>query len=88
MGSAEKRNVGRARDEFISGVNYLEVIGGGLFRVTFYVNVTDDMGLLECKTADFAVVMPLTALPDAIGKALAVTGKTVFAREGSLTVMQ
>lgn len=90
MGIAERSNGRGHRDEFVSSVNYLEIIGGGLFRVTFYVNVANaNDSNLECVPADFSLVMPLTALPDAIGKALVVSSRTIFARpDGSLTLMQ
>ena len=73
----------RAYDEFVSSVNCFEIIGCGLFRVTFFVIVDG-----QSAPADFALVMPLSSLPDAIGKALAVSGKAVFAREdGTLSMM-
>lgn len=79
----------RGYDEFVSSVNYFEIIGGGLFRVTFTVNQTNAAGELECTPANFALVMPLTALPDAIGKAMAVSARAVFMRvDGNLTMMQ
>lgn len=78
-----------AEDVFASSVNYFEIIGGGLFRVTFNVNVTNGVGAIETRPSNFALVMPLSALPDAIGKAIAISSRVVFARDdGSLTVMQ
>lgn len=59
-------------DLFVSSVNYFEIIGSGLFRVTFSVNKTNAAGSLEPHPADWALVMPLSSLPDAIGKAMAV----------------
>lgn len=84
----DRRLVGFAHDEIVSSVNFFEVIGGGLFRVTFYVNRTDSLGNILQEPAEFALVMPLTSLPDAIGKALVVAGRRITASTDSLTVSQ
>jgi hypothetical protein len=66
-----------AYDLFVSGVASLEIIGGGMVRITFTVNQSND-GRVEAHPADFALVMPLSAIPDGIGKALSITARAVF----------
>lgn len=91
MGSlrADKTSENHAADLFVSSVNYFEIIGGGLFRVTFNVNKTNATGHLQPQPADWALVMPLSSLPDAIGKAIAISARKVFADEdGAITLMQ
>lgn len=85
MASKERRLIDRAADEFVSGVNHMEIIGGGLLRVTFFVNVSDG-GALVSVPANHALVMPLCALPDAIGKAIATSSHSIFARADGLTL--
>lgn len=75
-----------AQDLFVSNVNTIEVIGGGLVRVTFFVNYNNGGGTLEPEPADFALVLPLTAMPDGIGKAMLAMGRRIMASEDGLSV--
>jgi hypothetical protein len=79
---------GSAGNVFISGLDHIEAIGGGMLRFVLYINIANEAGLLDAIPLDFDIVMPASALPDAIGKALSAMGRVVFAREGSLSVMQ
>lgn len=71
--------VGHASDLFVSCVNTIEVIGGGMVRVTFLVNLSGTDGRLHAEPADWALVMPAASFPDGIGKAIAATARCVFA---------
>lgn len=82
----ERRATGpNAQDLFVSSVNTIEVIGGGLVRVTFMVNRNNGGGL-EPEPADFAVVLPLTAVPDGIGKAMLACGRKIMASEEGISL--
>lgn len=76
----------RAEDFFISGVRAIEVIGCGMVRATFFVNLAGEGGKLEAKPAEFAIVMPVAMMPDAIGKAMMALGRTVLARDNEIVV--
>lgn len=77
----------RADDKFVYSLDRLEIIGCGQVRATFLVKIGTDEGGFELKPASFAVVIPATSLPDAIGKAMVAIGKNIYAfADGSLTV--
>lgn len=88
----KRRNYGSAErsvDLFISSVDHMEVIGDGMLRMSFLVNIAGEAGHLESVVADFALVMPMVSLPDAIGKAIATTSRMIFARDdGTITLVQ
>jgi hypothetical protein len=79
---------GESHDIFVSSVNDIQIIGGGLVRITFNVNRVGDNGVLTPEPCDDALVMPLAAIPDGIGKALAVTARTIYADKDQLLVLQ
>lgn len=81
--SRERHNGVDAHDEFVSKVNTIEVIGGGLVRVTFLVNHNDGNGMVAVP-AKFAIVIPLTEMPDGIGKAMLAIGRKVIAGDGGI----
>lgn len=79
----------RSDDLFVSGVDTIEMIGGGMARLTYSVNRSGEDGRLHPEPADFALVMPVTAIPDFIGKAIAVTSHAIFvSADGKMTLMQ
>lgn len=94
MGSARERMSRRritdfATDMIVDSVDRYEVLDDGKVRVTFFVTQVSATGVAEVVSADFALVLRMSAMPDAIGKALATTGRIIFARDdGSVTVIQ
>lgn len=75
----------RAEDLFVESVNVIEEIGRGRVHITFLVKRSHG-GVLEAEPADFALSMPLSAVPDFIGKALMAVAHTVLARENEIVV--
>lgn len=74
-------------DVFVSGLECIEPVGGGCLRFVLFVNQVID-GVNVRVSLDHAVVMPIDALPDAIGKALMALGRQVFIKpDGTMTVM-
>lgn len=73
-------------DIFASGLHSIEHAGGGCFRFVLYVNKIID-GKTVRVLVDPGVVMPIDAIPDAIGKTLMALGRqVVVSASGVLTV--
>lgn len=72
---------------FVSGLEAVERVGGDCLRFVFFVNEMLN-GKLTRVLQQQTVVMPITALPDAIGKSLTALGRQVLVRaDGSVTAM-
>lgn len=89
MGQATRLN-GNAlitkRDLFVSGLERVERAGGSCLRFVPYVIHTIE-GRETAVSADNSFVMPIEAIPDAIGKAMMALGRHVLIKpDGSVTV--
>ena len=71
----------RPSDLYITGLDHIEPMVGGMLRFVLYVDRFRPDGTKERMPADFDVVMSKDMLPDAIGKALAAIGRAMFSRE-------
>lgn len=72
---------------FTSGLECIANVGGGCLEFIMFVNQDIDGHTVRVRL-DESVVMPVEALPDAIGKALMALGRQVFVRpDGTITVM-
>lgn len=77
------------KDLFICGLDRIESIGGGMLRFVLFVNFENECGAMEKSPAEIDIVMPASALPDAIGKAIVAVGRQVFiGTDGSMTLLQ
>lgn len=75
------------KDNFVSGLERIEIIEGTCVRFVFF-NMKTVNGKLARVIDETPLVMPIQALADKIGKELAALGRQVIARpDGSLTVM-
>lgn len=75
-------------DVVVSGVESVTDIGGGMVRAEFFVNRKSAVtGLLERVVLPDALVMPISMVPDAIGKAMIAIGRKIIASEDGLTVV-
>lgn len=76
-------------DLVISGLHHIEAIGSGLVRLVWFTTVQAESGAIEPAPAEFNTVMPAEAIPDAIGKAIAATSRTVLIKpDGSMLLLQ
>lgn len=83
-----KTGTPHGQDLFVSSVNTIEVIGGGMVRVSFFVNENRDGCGLKPYPADWCLVIPASAVPDGIGKAIAATARMVIAdTDGNITLV-
>jgi hypothetical protein len=82
---ARQHRPAAGNDVFISGVERFEPLDGGCVRVVLYVQKGE---VPERKPAPFDVIMPLDALPDAVGKALATLGTQVLVRPDGSTMLK
>lgn len=64
------------RDVFVSGLNHVELIGGGCARFVCYTVDQEDGGD-GCRRISLTFIVPIAALPDAIRKAIAAAGGSV-----------
>lgn len=55
----------QAPEFFVSGLDHIELIGGGCARFVWFVNQTDDEGNVRRQPV-LNVVVPVDAFPDAI----------------------
>jgi hypothetical protein len=81
-----RQTTGAHSDVFASGLERIEIVGGGCLRFVMYAmeQIEGRMCRVEMERA---IVMPLDALPDAIGKALMAMGRQVMVRpDGQITV--
>lgn len=78
------RNV--ARDEFVSGVEYVEAIGGGILRIVFYVTHVIE-GCQVRAPAPINLLMSTDACPTAIGKMMGAMERKISIREDGLLVV-
>lgn len=78
----------QAEDMFVSGLDRIDLLGGGMLRFVGYVeHSAREGGQIERLAAFRNIVMPAAALPDAIGKAILAMGRQVFVTpEGSLVL--
>ena len=74
------------RDLHISGIESITDIGGGEIRVEFYVNRPGEDGRLQRIVLEDGIVMPISSVPDGIGKALMAIGRRIIAREDGISV--
>lgn len=84
--TATLRSTAAHADVFVSGLERIEVVGGGCLRFVMFTmeHIEGRMCRVEL---DNAIVMPLDALPDAIGKALMAMGRQVVVRpNGQISV--
>jgi hypothetical protein len=65
-------------DQFVSGIDRIENAGGQCVRLVTYVMRDIDGNMTPCEGPH--VVMPLDALPDAVGKALSAMGRQIIVR--------
>lgn len=77
---------GDARDEFVSGVEYVEVIGGGMLRIVFHVNRVIEGCQVPCP-APISLLMPADASANAIGKLMGALERKLSVREDGLLVV-
>jgi hypothetical protein len=61
------------QDTVCSGLGAIERLGGGLYRFWFYIEQTDDDGMIEKVVVD-KLVIPASAVPDGILKTIAAMG--------------
>lgn len=71
---------------FASGLERIEHAGGGCLRIVLFENKAIN-GIMERIQIVPDVIIPIDALPDAIGKAMMALGRQVCVRpDGSMTV--
>lgn len=88
MGSLKKRGKderapGRLRR--ISGIDRIVHVGEGLVAVIFFIEERGGRRVLDGPD-DEAVLVPISAVPDAIGKAMMAIGRRITARQDGITV--
>lgn len=78
---------GQRSDTYFDGVDHFETAGGGCIRAVCYVNRIIAGKQTRVILAS-AYLIPATALPDAIGKALMMMARQVIVSpSGSLTIL-
>lgn len=73
-------------DTYIEGIAHIELAEGGYVRAVCFINRKIN-GETRRVISDEAYMIPIAALPDAVGKALMVLARhVVVSPEGSLTI--
>jgi hypothetical protein len=75
-------------DLVVSGLDRIELVGTTLLRFVLFVSWPDEIGPGSSRLpAELDIVMPVEAVPDAIGKTMLAVGRQIFVtQEGEITL--